>query len=392
MNENTHMGLLPAGLADILPPDAELEAHITEVLMASFSQYGYERVKPPLIEFEDVLLSGSGAKMAKQTFRLMDPISQRMLGLRADMTLQIARIASTRLKDIPRPIRLSYAGQVLRVKGSSQRPKRQFGQIGVELIGSFSPKADSEIVLMAAEALSNLGIANLSVDLCLPTLVPAICENLKIDSNIKVNKLLAALDHKDVPTIEILEKELGKNVKNIFSSLVKAVGPVDLAIETLKKIDLPREAAAELKKLSDIIISLQERTPNLTITVDPVETRGYEYHTGVTFTFFALDVRGEIGRGGRYLVNDTNGIEAPETATGASLYIDTIQRALPRPKKRNRVLIAASNTNAAIKIRKEGWITVEHFEDNSSDNLRYAKKTGCTHFWDGKNVIPIKRS
>ncbi|MEE2999200.1 MAG: ATP phosphoribosyltransferase regulatory subunit [Pseudomonadota bacterium] len=392
MNENTHMGLLPAGLADILPPDAELEAHITEVLMASFSQYGYERVKPPLIEFEDVLLSGSGAKMAKQTFRLMDPISQRMLGLRADMTLQIARIASTRLKDIPRPIRLSYAGQVLRVKGSSQRPKRQFGQIGVELIGSFSPKADSEIILMAAEALSNLGIANLSVDLCLPTLVPAICENLKIDSNIKVNKLLAALDHKDVPTIEILEKELGKNVKNIFSSLVKAVGPVDLAIETLKKIDLPREAAAELKKLSDIIISLQERTPNLTITVDPVETRGYEYHTGVTFTFFALDVRGEIGRGGRYLVNDTNGIEAPETATGASLYIDTIQRALPRPKKRNRVLIAASNTNAAIKLRKEGWITVEHFEDNSSDNLRYAKKTGCTHFWDGKNVIPIKRS
>ncbi len=392
MNENTHMGLLPAGLADILPPDAELEAHITEVLMASFSQYGYERVKPPLIEFEDVLLSGSGAKMAKQTFRLMDPISQRMLGLRADMTLQIARIASTRLKDIPRPIRLSYAGQVLRVKGSSQRPKRQFGQIGVELIGSFSPKADSEIILMAAEALSNLGIANLSVDLCLPTLVPAICENLKIDSNIKVNKLLAALNHKDVPTIEILEKELGKNVKNIFSSLVKAVGPVDLAIETLKKIDLPREAAAELKKLSDIIISLQERTPNLTITVDPVETRGYEYHTGVTFTFFALDVRGEIGRGGRYLVNDTNGIEAPETATGASLYIDTIQRALPRPKKRNRVLIAASNTNAAIKLRKEGWITVEHFEDNSSDNLRYAKKTGCTHFWDGKNVIPIKRS
>ena len=92
MNENTHMGLLPAGLADILPPEAEFEANITEVLMASFAHYGYERVKPPLIEFEDVLLSGSGAKMAKQTFRLMDPISQRMLGLRADMTLQIARI------------------------------------------------------------------------------------------------------------------------------------------------------------------------------------------------------------------------------------------------------------------------------------------------------------
>ena len=130
MTDSTHRGLLPTGLADILPPEAEFEASVTESLMTSFAQYGYERVKPPLIEFEDVLLSGSGSTTAKQTFRMMDPISQRMLGVRADMTLQIARIASTRLGDVPRPIRLSYAGQVLRVKGSDLRPKRQFGQIG----------------------------------------------------------------------------------------------------------------------------------------------------------------------------------------------------------------------------------------------------------------------
>ena len=392
MNENTHMGLLPAGLADILPPEAEFEAHITEILMASFLQYGYERVKPPLIEFEDVLLSGSGVKMAKQTFRLMDPVSQRMLGLRADMTLQIARIASTRLKDMPRPIRLSYAGQVLRVKGSSQRPERQFGQIGVELIGSYSPKADSEIILMAAEALTNLGIANLSVDLCLPTLIPAICKDLKIDSNATINKLLTALDHKDIPTIKILERNLGVKANRIFSSLIKAVGPVETALGALEKIKLPNEAAAELKKLSEIIFCLRNRAPKITITVDPVETRGYEYHTGVTFTFFALNVRGEIGRGGRYLVNDTNGIDSSETATGASIYVDTILRALPRPKKRDRILVEESSTNAVTKLRKEGWITVEYFEENSSDIIEYAKKTGCTHFWDGNKVIPVTLS
>ena len=389
MNDKTHMGLLPAGLADILPPEAEFEASITETLMASFAQYGYDRVKPPLIEFEDILLSGSGVKMAKQTFRLMDPISQRMLGVRADMTLQIARIASTRLSDMPRPIRLSYAGQVLRVKGSNLRPKRQFGQIGVEIIGSFSPKADAEIIIMAAEALSNLGITDLSIDLCLPTLVPAICKSLKIDSTPIVPKLIIALDQKDAPAIEMLEKELGKEASNIFLSLLKAIGPVDKAIQNIETINLPEEAAVELKKLSDIILYLKNQKPDLRITIDPVETRGYEYHTGVTFTFFKLNVRGEIGRGGRYLVNDVNGSKTPETATGASLYVDTILRALPPPIKRDRILVSAAESGAAFKLRQEGWITIEHFSEIDAVNDIRARKLGCTHFWNGNKVVAI---
>jgi ATP phosphoribosyltransferase regulatory subunit len=389
MNDKTHMGLLPTGLADILPPEAEFEARITEILMASFAQYGYDRVKPPLIEFEDILLSGSGIKMAKQTFRMMDPISQRMLGVRADMTLQIARIASTRLGDMTRPIRLSYAGQVLRVKGSNLRPERQFGQIGVEMIGSFSPKADAEVILMAAEALSKLGIANLSIDLCLPTLVPAICKSLKISSTPIVSKLMVALDQKDAPAIKSLKKELGEETSNIFFSLLKAVGPVDKALGKLKKIKLPEEAATELSKLSDIILCLKTGIPDLTITIDPVETRGYEYHTGVTFTFFALNVRGEIGRGGRYLVNDANGNKAAETATGASLYVDTILRALPAPLKKDRVLVSASKPGVAFKLRKEGWVTVEHFNESDSINNVQAEKSGCTHFWNGNKVLAI---
>src|SRR6201995_4273025 len=105
--------LLPAGLRDLLPPDAETEASAVESLMGVFAAHGYQRVKPPLLEFEDTLLAGSGAAVGTQTFRLMDPDTRRMMGVRADMTPQVARIAATRLAHLPRPLRLSYAGQAL---------------------------------------------------------------------------------------------------------------------------------------------------------------------------------------------------------------------------------------------------------------------------------------
>jgi hypothetical protein len=115
-------GLLPAGLMDLLPPEAEQEAALVEALMEGFARYGYERVKPPLLEFEEGLLAGSGAAVAEQTFRLMDPVSQRMMGLRADTTPQVARIAATRLGLQARPLRLCYSGQVLRVRGTELAP------------------------------------------------------------------------------------------------------------------------------------------------------------------------------------------------------------------------------------------------------------------------------
>src|SRR5690242_267236 len=113
MAETVHPALLPMGLPDLLPPFAEAEAQVVARLMATLVAHGYERVKPPLLEFEETLLAGTGATMAKDTFRLMDPGSQRMIAIRADMTPQVARIAAFRLKTVPRPLRLCYAGQVL---------------------------------------------------------------------------------------------------------------------------------------------------------------------------------------------------------------------------------------------------------------------------------------
>src|SRR4029450_7306482 len=175
-------------------------------LMASFAAWGYERVKPPLIEFEDALLSGMGEAMAAHTFRLMDPVSQRMMGVRADMTPQVGRIAASRLKGAPRPLRLSYARQVLRVKGEQMRPERQIGQAGIEIIGTENAAADAEAVLLAAEALRQVGGAGLGVDLNAPMLAVSYLRDSGIADP---TPIIAALDRKDAAAVKELGGALG---------------------------------------------------------------------------------------------------------------------------------------------------------------------------------------
>ena len=134
MSESGKRALLPAGLRDLLPPDAGAESALAEGLLAAFAEHGYARVKPPLVEFEESLLSGAGAGLADQTFRLMDPASHRMMAVRSDLTPQIARIAVSRLSRSPRPLRLSYAGEILRIRGGTLRPERAFVQVGIEFV------------------------------------------------------------------------------------------------------------------------------------------------------------------------------------------------------------------------------------------------------------------
>src|SRR5438552_6227862 len=217
MNDMPHPALLPAGLYDLLPPEAEIEAAVTARLMGVLGAYGYERVKPPLVEFEETLLSEAGAAMASDTFRMMDPISHRMIGVRADMTPQVARIAATRLLHKPRPLRLSYAGQVLRVKGSEMRPERQVGQAGAELIGAEGPAADVEAIAVAGEALQAVGVPHLSVDLTLPTLVQAIVEAYGLGGE-REAALRAALDHKDAAAVAALAGEAGRLLAELIAS------------------------------------------------------------------------------------------------------------------------------------------------------------------------------
>lgn len=368
--------LLPDGLRDGLPPDAAHEANIVNRLLSSFESYGYARVTPPLVEFEDTLLDGAAQSIANATFRLMDPVSQHMMGVRADMTLQVARIATTRLAKAARPLRLAYSGQVLRVRGSQLRPEREFRQAGVELIGAADPAADAEVISLAATALSNAGVSELSVDINLPTLVPTLCEALTLDGA-TVRSLRAALDRKDADAVAAV----GEGT-DVFLQLLDATGLADEALTALNGIELPEAASLERSRLADVVALLKQALPEVMITVDPVEHRGFEYHSGLSFTLFARGVRGEVGRGGRYLAGAQG-----EAATGFSLFLDSLLRAVPAPEVPSRVYLPFGTECAeAAAIRAKGWIAVAGLalvQDASSE----AKRLGCSHVYiDGHAV------
>ncbi len=376
MNDIAEKALLPAGMCDVLPPEAATEAGAVDGLITSFAGHGYERVKPPLIEFEESLLAGDAAAMAPHTFRLMDPISQRMMGVRADMTLQVARIATTRLRRRPRPLRLGYAGQVLRVRGSQRRPERQFTQVGAELIGAAAPGADIEVILMAVDALGALGIGGLSVDIGLPTLVPAVCTGLDLDQAV-IARLRAALDRKDAAAVAGLADQLGAAGERTLSAMLAAVGPADETLAALDRLDLSPEAARERAVLTTVVKGVRRGAPDLTLTIDAVENRGFEYHTGVTFTFFARGVRGDLGRGGRYVVDLDKDEKQP--ATGLTLFMDTVLRALPAPTPTRRIFVPAGTpASASRQLRREGWITVADL-DGDTDAAAEAVHMECTH-------------
>jgi len=374
-----HPALLPQGLRDLLPPDAAIEAEIVGRQMAVLASHGYERVKPPLVEFEDNLLAGAGAAMATETFRLMDSISQRMVGIRADMTPQVARIATTRLKKAPRPLRLCYAGQVLRVNGSEMRPERQVGQVGAELIGSDEVAADVEVMSLAAAALAASGVTGLSVDLTLPTLVPAVCAGFGAAGT--ADALRGALDHKDVAGVA----EAGGAAAPLLVKLVAAAGAAKKAIAALQAIDLPPAAAAERARLLAVVDAVQRAAPGLVLTIDPVENRGFEYHTGVSFALFARGVRGELGRGGRY----RTGNGAGEPATGFTLYTDTVLRAVPQPKPMPRLYLPLGSDPAlAARLRAEGWATVAGLIA-VTDAAAEAKRLACAHWLKDTEIVAL---
>ncbi|MBI36609.1 MAG: ATP phosphoribosyltransferase regulatory subunit [Alphaproteobacteria bacterium] len=385
-------GLLPSGLHDLLPPNAALEDRTIRALIDTFRSFGYDHVKPPLIEFENTLTASEkngGGTLSGQMFRLMDPTSERMMGVRADITLQVARIAETRLKQKARPLRLSYAGEVLRVKGSQLRPERMFAQAGVELIGSNDISSDVEMVVLASNALAAAGISEPTIDLNSPALVTNILADIKIDPNI-VKQLRSALDHKDSTEVHKVvrkhETTLGKKA-DVLNGLLEAIGPAEDVILKLRQLELPDLAVVELDRLELVVNGVLDGSINLSLTIDPVEYRGFEYHTGVSFTIFAAGVRGELGRGGRYITS------SDEPATGFSLYLDSIMRALPdalNPQKLYLPFEIAAEVSKAL--RSDGWITVTGLTPITNIAAE-ARRLECSHYWvEGKILSSIDQT
>ncbi|WP_417317127.1 ATP phosphoribosyltransferase regulatory subunit [Emcibacter sp.] len=374
MLEPNDKALLPEGLHDTLANEAEYEAETVNRLLESFAAQGYTRVEPPLVEFEESLLSGPGAAQSRHMFRVMDPASQHMMGVRTDITGQVARIARTRLKKAPRPLRLSYAGQVLRIKGTMLRPERQFVQTGVELIGSDSFQAYVEVILLAHEALTSVGVEKLSLDLSLPLLVPAICEGLSIEEG-TAHQVREALNARDVGELENIEGEIG----DIARKLLSAAGRADKALETLDGLKLPEKARQMCDELAQVVSILADVAPGLQVTVDPGEYQGFEFQTGIGFTFFAKGVRGELGRGGRYEVNAE--LDEGEAATGFSLYLDSLMRALPEAPEPETIYVPFGTDLAELPpLRAEGYRTVQGLEP-AGDAEAEARRLGCRRLW-----------
>ena len=384
-NDNDHRGLLPAGLADLLPPDAAREAQAIDTAIRRFAAFGYERVKPPLVEFEESLLGGPGAALAAQTFRLMDPVSQRMMGVRPDMTVQVARIAVTRLKHEPRPLRLSYGGNVIRVRGSTLKPERQFAQVGTELIGVDTAEADAEAVLLAVDALRAIGVAALTVDLNLPTLVAAVCSGVGL-SDETTRRVRRALDRKDEAAVA---KAAGdKKSGELLVGLMRAAGPAEAGIKKLLALKLPKAAAAEAARLAEAVKLVRAADADLAMTLDPVEYRGLEYQTGVSFSVFALEGRQELARGGRYSAGyPEDGVSEP--ATGFTLYMEAVlQAGAAAPGEPRLYLPAGTPWREAEHWQAKGYAVVRAVAP-ATDPRKEARRLRCSHALIDKEAVPL---
>ena len=367
--------LLPAGFEDMLPPIAKRESWVIGQLLNAFDSYGYQRVKPPLLEFEQSLVSGTGVAVSEQTFRLMDPVSQRMLGVRADMTAQIARIARTRLDGLVRPLRISYSGQVVRVQGNQIRPNRQFSQAGAELIGATGASrfpALAESIDLALTSLKKLGIEQLSLDLTLPKLTNNLLQELDLNEDVCLS-LAKALDQKDTAEIE----RLSGQHKDLLMGLAQAAGPAELVLSKLLAMKLPQSVTTDFTSITQLVAKIRSLHSDVTVTLDPVEQRGFQYHEGVGFTFYSGAAGAELGTGGEYLVRYGEDDSDGEPASGFTFYSDSLLKVAQSYQPAQSILMATdTKTEEEAKLREEGWIAIKLL-DPQTEILAHAKQMNC---------------
>ncbi|TDI59919.1 MAG: ATP phosphoribosyltransferase regulatory subunit [Alphaproteobacteria bacterium] len=385
MKDTASKALLPVGLHDTLAPNAEREAITVSTLLSCFYHYGYAQVAPPLAEFEATLLAGVGASEGPRMFRLMDPASKKMLGIRTDITTQIARIATTRLANEPRPLRLCYAGQVLRVEGGQLRREREVGQAGVELIGEASQAAEVEVISLAIEAVRAAGVDNFTIDLTMPQFVPELAAELGLDAAV-ADGIRQALDTKNIDALAAQDGDAGP----LFKALLSAAGPADRALDALQNMSLPASAQAQVDELAAFVSALRAENPDVTLTIDPGEYRNFEYHVGLCFTLFAGNGEGELGRGGRYGVVGDGG--ATEPAVGFTIYVDSLMRAGVASSEADLVFVPlGADAGSAASLRVDGHRVIAGLRP-CDDPTAEAQRLGCRHVYLDGQVIEIKEA
>jgi len=352
--------LLPEGLRDRLPQQAEAASRVTRALVDAMRAHGYGRVAPPLAEFRETL-GGGDERASRDLLRFTDPVSQRTLALRPDITRQVGRIATSLLASAPRPLRLCYAGQVVKLRASQLRPAREMLQVGAELIGSDSVAAAREIVTVAIDALDAAGIGPVTIDFTLPDVVDLLAASLPVAAS------------RDALRDELDAKDAGALVRigaSAYLPLLRATGPFDQAIADLRAFDSAGVLASRIDALEEIAAPIRDR---VSLTLDPTERHGFAYQSWFGFQIFVPGQGDAIGRGGGYAI--PVGEDHEESAVGFSLYPDPlIDDGLGAEDDADRRIFLPLGHDPALaaSLRADDWQTVAALSE--ADN---ARALGC---------------
>lgn len=320
---------IPKGVTDFLPEQAEKIGYIEGEICKVFELWGFRRIIPPMLEYEDVLAAAMGEDLRSRAFRFEDRQSGRLLVLPPDITPQVSRIKAMRLGSVPLPHRLYYNSRVLRHVESQSGRSRELFQAGVELIGLDSPEADAEMVAMAVEALQELGFEGFKLDLGQVDFFRGIIDAAGL-SSVTSRKLQGAIAKKDTAAVRLLleEENVPDTVKEEIAALPRLFGGVELldSAASLVRNDRSRRALDNLASVVEILAIHGVRDQ---LTIDLGEIRGLDYHTGVTFEGFVPGVGQPVCSGGRYDgLMERYGEATP--ATGFAFDILTLLAALER--------------------------------------------------------------
>lgn len=317
--------LLPDGVQETLPPDALAVETLRHDILQIFNRWGYDLVMPAMIEYRDSLLTGTAHSLDTRTFALVDQLSGKQMGVRSDMTPQVARIDAHLLADDARHHRVSrlcYCGHLLHAVGDAMTSNRTPLQIGAEVFGSDSISADLEVVSLMITTLHAVGLHNISIDIGHVGIFRSLVKNTRLDRE-QENRLFDMLQRKSIPDLRTYLQDLPLNdrLREQLCQLALLNGDISV-IDKAREFfsDIGDELAAALDDMYRVVQSLQQKYPDTLINCDLAELRGYSYHTGLVFTAFLPGQGYEIARGGRYDdVGEVFGNARPATGFSADL-------------------------------------------------------------------------
>ena len=370
--------VLPEGVQDLLPPKATELENLRRTIMDIMTSWGYEYVIPPSIEYLDSLLGGLGPDLDLQTFKLIDQLTGRMLGVPADITPQIARI-DEKFSSGDTVERYCYSGPILHTLSDRFAGSRNPLQIGAELYGHDDEESDAEIITLLVEILRVSGVHSISLELADMGLYRVICRHAGFDeaAEDEILKLLLKKDSKHLKKL-LQSYSIEKSISDLFISLLELNGPaetIEIAYQKLKHG--PREVIAMLDSLKGLVLLLKTKFPKLQIGVDLAELRGFRYHSSTTFSVYTPLAGRSIAWGGRYHIE--NGSYC-RSATGFSADLRTLHKfGNLASESRHAILAPAGNERDLLeeitRLRGLGNKVIQSFSHGgNSRSLRFEKR------------------